>query len=74
MSKRPHSQETPPEEEPKFGPFKFSDSLLKDMAAYLSKERGRAVSLEEANESLVKLTYFTKWILDHKKPPEGKDK
>jgi hypothetical protein len=68
MPKRPRRQENPSEEGPKFGPFKFSDSLLKDMAAYLSNQRRRAVSLEEANEDLVKLTYFMKWVLDHKRP------
>lgn len=70
----PQSQDNPAEEGPKFGPFKFSDSLLNDMAAYLTKERGRPVSLEEANDTLVKLTYFTKWILDHKKTIKDGDK
>lgn len=67
MPKRPRKQKTPPEVGTKFGPFKFSDSLLKDMAAYLSKQRKREISLEEANQDLVKLTYFMNCILDHKK-------
>jgi hypothetical protein len=66
MPKHPHRQDNPAGEGPKFGPFKFSDSLLNDMAAYLSKQRRRPVSLEEANETLVQLTYFAKWITDHK--------
>ena len=67
MPKHPRRQEQPSEESPKFGPFKFSDSLLQDMAAYLTKKRRRPVSLEEANDTLVKLTYFSKWILGHKR-------
>lgn len=67
MPKHPRRQEQPSEERPKYGPFKFSDSLLKDMAAYLTKQRRRPVSMEEANDTLVRLTYFTKWILDHKR-------
>lgn len=69
----PQRQDNPTGEGPKFGPFKFSDSLLKDMAAYLTKQRGRPVSLEEANETLVKLAAFMKWITDHKKTNKDGD-
>ena len=63
----PQRQDDSAEKDPKFGPFKFSDSLLKEMAAYLTKERRRPVSLEEANETFVQLAYFLKWIVDPKK-------
>jgi len=69
----PQRQDNPADEGPKFGPFKFSDSLLKDMAAYLTKQRQRPISLEEANETLVKLAAFMKWITDHKKTNKDGD-
>ena len=71
MPEKPYQDDDLTGNRARFGPFTFSDSLLQDMAAYLSKERGRPVSLEEANESLVKLTYFMKWILDREKPPSN---
>jgi hypothetical protein len=55
-----------PEPKPKYGPFRFSDDLLKDMAAYLSKERKKPISLDEANDALIKLTYFFKWLKERK--------
>lgn len=69
----PQRQDSPDENGPKFGPFKFSDSLLKDMVAYLTKQRRRPVSLEEANETLVKLAYFMKWIVSDKKTNKDGD-
>jgi hypothetical protein len=47
--------------------LRFSQPLVSDMAAYLSKRLGRFVSMEEADEALGGLTDYARILLAHRK-------
>ena len=48
-------------------PYRFSQPLVSDMVAYLSKRLGKAVSMEEADEALGRLTDFFRILAAHKR-------
>ena len=48
-------------------PYRFSQPLVSEMVAFLSKRLGRAISMEEADEALGRLTEFYKILSSHKR-------
>jgi hypothetical protein len=48
-------------------PYRFSQPLVSEMVAFLSKRLGREVSMVEADEALGRLTDFYRILSSHKR-------